>query len=131
MAKQSLRTLGLAYRYTCCCYIWWFLLAMLFMLLPVAVTSIRDFGSRSELPANWQTSPDTWKAGEARLEDGLVFYGVLGIKDPLRPDVKKAVADCHRAGINVRMYGPSNCGQRMVTGLQQANEHQGANTLCE
>ena len=33
-----------------------------------------------------------------------MFYGVLGIKDPLRADVKAAVADCHRAGINVRMY---------------------------
>ena len=39
---------------------------------------------------------------------GLVFYGVLGIKDPLRPDVKQAVADCHRAGINVRMVTGDN-----------------------
>ncbi len=32
----------------------------------------------------------------------MTFYGVLGIKDPLRADVKQAVADCHRAGIMVR-----------------------------
>jgi hypothetical protein len=42
------------------------------------------------------------------LEQHLVFYGVLGIKDPLRPDVKQAVADCHRAGINVRMVTGDN-----------------------
>jgi magnesium-transporting ATPase (P-type) len=41
-------------------------------------------------------------------EQGLTFYGVLGIKDPLRPDVKQAVADCHRAGINVRMVTGDN-----------------------
>ena len=38
-----------------------------------------------------------------RAVQDLTFYGVLGIKDPLRADVKTAVADCHRAGINVRM----------------------------
>ena len=38
-----------------------------------------------------------------RLAQDLTFYGVLGIKDPLRADVKAAVADCRRASINVRM----------------------------
>ncbi len=46
-------------------------------------------------------------AGLRRVQD-LVFYGVLGIKDPLRPDVKQAVVDCHRAGINVRMVTGDN-----------------------
>jgi magnesium-transporting ATPase (P-type) len=33
---------------------------------------------------------------------------VIGIKDPLRADVKEAVAECHRAGINVRMVTGDN-----------------------
>jgi hypothetical protein len=80
-AKQSLRTLGLAYR---------------------------DFGSRSELPANWQTSTDEWDPAHPNVEQELTLYGVIGVKDPLRADVKKAVADCHHAGIMVRMVTGDN-----------------------
>ena len=46
--------------------------------------------------------------GCAFCVQGLVFYGVLGIKDLLRPDVKQAVADCHLFGRNVRLVtGPT------------------------
>ncbi len=93
MAKQSLRTLGLAYR---------------------------DFASVRELPASWRTDPDTW-AGltEAQLlEVDLTFYGVLGIKDPLRPDVKEAVTHCRNAGIMVRMV----TGDNVVTARAIARE---------
>ena len=37
----------------------------------------RDFDSIGALPGGWQESP-------SGLEDELTFYGVLGIKDPLR-----------------------------------------------
>ena len=37
----------------------------------------RDFDSIGALPEGWQESP-------SGLEDELTFYGVLGIKDPLR-----------------------------------------------
>ncbi len=80
-AKQSLRTLGLAYR---------------------------DFGSRAELPANWMRSSEEWDPSQPSIEQDLTFYGVIGVKDPLRPDVKKAVADCHHAGIMVRMVTGDN-----------------------
>jgi len=33
----------------------------------------------------------------------MVFIGVVGIKDPLRPGVNKAVSDCGKAGVMVRM----------------------------
>ena len=49
---------------------------------------------------------------------GLTFYGVLGIKDPLRPDVKAAIASCHRAGINVRMV----TGDNVITARAIARE---------
>lgn len=35
----------------------------------------------------------------AALESGLTFAGLLGMIDPPRPEVKKAVADCYAAGI--------------------------------
>jgi len=81
MAKQSLRTIGLAYR---------------------------DFGSRAELPPSWNVPSDEWAPGVPTVEQGLTFYGVIGIKDPLRPDVKAAVAACHKAGIMVRMITGDN-----------------------
>jgi magnesium-transporting ATPase (P-type) len=81
MASQSLRTIGLAYR---------------------------DFGSRDELPASWRGSPDEWTPGTRTVEEGLTFYGVIGIKDPLRADVKESVSQCTRAGIMVRMVTGDN-----------------------
>jgi Ca2+-transporting ATPase len=36
------------------------------------------------------------------------MYGVLGVKDPLRGDVKQAVAYCQMAGIMVRMVTGDN-----------------------
>jgi len=39
----------------------------------------------------------------AELEKNLVFVGVCGIKDPARPEVAGAIADCKTAGIRVIM----------------------------
>jgi len=50
---------------------------------------------------------------EAVLEDILeemVFLGVVGIQDPLRPGVKKAVERCQHAGVFVRMVTGDNKG---------------------
>jgi Ca2+-transporting ATPase len=37
------------------------------------------------------------------IERGLIFTGFVGIRDPLRPDVKEAVQKCRDAGIEVKM----------------------------
>jgi Ca2+-transporting ATPase len=42
------------------------------------------------------------------LERGLTLDAVFGIKDPLRPDVKRAVEQCQEAGIFVRMVTGDN-----------------------
>ena len=42
------------------------------------------------------------------LFNHLTFISVLGIQDPLRRGVKKAVDDCHRAGVFVRMVTGDN-----------------------
>jgi P-type Ca2+ transporter type 2C len=39
---------------------------------------------------------------------GLIYGGLFGIQDPLRPEVPKAVSDCKRAGIIVRMVTGDN-----------------------
>ncbi|PIA13438.1 calcium-translocating P-type ATPase [Coemansia reversa NRRL 1564] len=44
---------------------------------------------------------------DAPLE-GLVWLGVMGIQDPLRPGVRQAVDDCRRAGVIVRMITGDN-----------------------
>ena len=82
MARQSLRTLGAAYR---------------------------DFPSAKALPGNYDVEAP---------EEGLTLYAVLGIKDPLRPDVAAAVARCQAAGVMVRMV----TGDNSVTATAIAKE---------
>lgn len=51
------------------------------------------FASRG-LPANWSHDG---------LESGLVFQGLVGLRDPPRPEVPRAIATCHEAGVKVIM----------------------------
>jgi len=48
------------------------------------------------------TAPPEDVSPEA-LENDLVFLGLVGMIDPIRPEVKDAVAQCHTAGIRVVM----------------------------
>jgi Ca2+-transporting ATPase len=79
-ATQSLRTIGLVYR---------------------------DFPEWP--PAGARTSSDD--KTQAEFDDvfsQMVFIGVVGIMDPLRPGVTKAVEDCRKAGVFVRMVTGDN-----------------------
>ena len=51
------------------------------------------FASR-DLPANWS---------HEGLENNLVFQGLVGLRDPPRPEVSRAMATCHEAGVKVIM----------------------------
>lgn len=42
------------------------------------------------------------------LDTKLTMISIWGIKDALRPGVKEAVQQCHKAGINVRMITGDN-----------------------
>jgi calcium-translocating P-type ATPase len=42
------------------------------------------------------------------LESGLTLIAVVGIEDPVRPEVPGAIRQCHRAGISVRMVTGDN-----------------------
>jgi P-type Ca2+ transporter type 2C len=69
----------------------------------------RDFISWP--PPGVETVEDSLE--EAEFEDvfkEMVFLGVVGIQDPLRPGVKEAVAQCKRAGVFVRMVTGDNIG---------------------
>lgn len=59
----------------------------------------RDFPSRAALPPNYEDDAP---------EEGLTLYSILGIKDPLRSDVKEAVAKAQVAGVMVRMVTGDN-----------------------
>ncbi|KAM7223988.1 plasma membrane calcium-transporting ATPase [Rhypophila decipiens] len=60
--------------------------------------------------------PRTQRRGDGDKEDipfddvckNMVFVGMVGIKDPLRPGVPEAVRDCQRAGVIVRMVTGDN-----------------------
>ena len=52
------------------------------------------------------TQPDGTPAFSA--ETGLTLIGVVGIEDPLRPEVPPAIQKCYTAGIDVRMVTGDN-----------------------
>ncbi|XP_021715116.1 putative calcium-transporting ATPase 13, plasma membrane-type [Chenopodium quinoa] len=45
---------------------------------------------------------------EKLTDDGLTLLGMVGLKDPCRPGVKKAVQDCQNAGVNIKMITGDN-----------------------
>lgn len=47
-------------------------------------------------------------AQDKLIEDNLVFVGVVGLKDPCRPGVKKAIELCHSAGVRIKMITGDN-----------------------
>ena len=63
--------------------------------------------------ADGGAEPDGLEAAD--LERGLTLVGVVGLKDPLRPEVAGAIAQCQRAGITVRMLtGALNCQHKTL-----------------
>ncbi|KAF3022343.1 plasma membrane calcium [Penicillium rubens] len=78
-AKQSLRTISLAYR---------------------------DFAAWP--PVEAVDSSDPSSADLSLLLKDMSLLGVVGIQDPIRPGVPEAVAKCHHAGVVVRMVTGDN-----------------------
>lgn len=48
------------------------------------------------------------KARQRLKEEGLTLLGIVGIKDPCRPGVKKAVEACQSAGVEIKMITGDN-----------------------
>jgi Ca2+-transporting ATPase len=63
---------------------------------------------QAELAAETPSDADSLHAHRDALEAGLVFAGFVAIRDPLRVDVKDAIARCRAAGIEVKMITGDN-----------------------
>jgi Ca2+-transporting ATPase len=61
-----------------------------------------------ELTADFPHDEQVLHARKDEIESGLVFVGFVAIRDPLRVDVKEAVAKCRGAGIEVKMITGDN-----------------------
>jgi P-type Ca2+ transporter type 2C len=59
--------------------------------------------AHADLPADLPPDEDAIHARRGEIEQALVFDGFVGIRDPLRDDVKEAVQRCRDAGIEVKM----------------------------
>ncbi|NDW07124.1 cation-translocating P-type ATPase [Jiella pacifica] len=78
-------------------------------------------GYRVLAVAAQQVDTKTRPAADRILGDGLgglTLLGLVGFIDPLRPEAKQAVADCHRAGVAVKMI----TGDHAATALAIARE---------
>ncbi|KAG5236629.1 calcium-transporting ATPase, plasma membrane-type [Salix suchowensis] len=66
---------------------------------------------RSIAFAHKQLSEEQYEDGKEEKglkEDSLTLLGIVGIKDPCRPGVKKVVDDCQHAGVNIKMISGDN-----------------------
>jgi Ca2+-transporting ATPase len=59
--------------------------------------------AHAELPPEFPHDEEGIHHRRGEIESGLVFTGFVGIRDPLRDDVKEAVRKCRQAGIEVKM----------------------------
>jgi len=80
-------------------------------------THLSDAGGRAmrtlafahrELPADFPRDEDGLHDRREEVEHDLVFAGFVAIRDPLRPDVRQALAECRLAGIDVKMVTGDN-----------------------
>jgi Ca2+-transporting ATPase len=62
----------------------------------------------ARLPEGTPVDEASLHARRDELEKDLVYVGFVAIRDPLRDDVKEALADCRRAGIDVKMVTGDN-----------------------
>ncbi|PRQ36148.1 putative calcium-transporting ATPase [Rosa chinensis] len=72
----------------------------------MAASSLRCIAlAHKEVYAEEQVDPEH----KTLLKDnGLTLLGLVGLKDPCRPGVKKAVEDCQHAGVNIKMITGDN-----------------------
>lgn len=70
------------------------------------------------LPADTPTDDEGLHALRDSLEAELIYVGFVAIRDPLRDDVKAAVAECRQAGIEVKMVTGDNVETARAIGYE-------------
>jgi P-type Ca2+ transporter type 2C len=70
------------------------------------------------LPAGTPEDEDGLHALRESLEGNLVYTGFVAIRDPLREDVKAAIAECRHAGIEVKMITGENVETARAIGYE-------------
>ncbi|TNN15114.1 Plasma membrane calcium-transporting ATPase 2 isoform 1, partial [Schistosoma japonicum] len=83
MAGEGLRTIGIAYKK-----------------ITAATNSRNPNDMIVQSEPNWDD--------EEHLLEGLTLLGIIGIEDPVRPEVPAAIRQCQKAGITVRMVTGDN-----------------------
>ncbi|CAI5448419.1 unnamed protein product [Caenorhabditis angaria] len=83
MASDGLRTIGLAFK----------------DLVP-AGTKKEEYEEEYSGTIDWED--------EEKIREGMTVIAVMGIQDPVRPEVPAAIAKCQNAGITVRMVTGDN-----------------------
>jgi hypothetical protein len=96
MAKQSLRTLGLAYR---------------------------DFASRAELPASWLADADKWTNGEALLEEVRVCVCLRARDVSFMASSTRGVPSCRTEGVCVRAFTHTHTHTPLSLSLSHTHTH--------
>uniref|UniRef100_A0AAQ5ZJP1 Calcium-transporting ATPase n=1 Tax=Amphiprion ocellaris TaxID=80972 RepID=A0AAQ5ZJP1_AMPOC len=81
----------------------------------------RDFPA-SEGEPDWDN--------EAQILTGLTCIAVVGIEDPVRPEVPDAIRKCQRAGITVRMVTGDNINTARAIATKCGILHPGDDFLC-
>ncbi|XP_032378790.1 plasma membrane calcium-transporting ATPase 1 [Etheostoma spectabile] len=67
---------------------------------------------------------------EAHILTNLTCIGVVGIEDPVRPEVPEAIRKCQRAGITVRMVTGDNINTARAIAIKCGILHPGDDFLC-
>ncbi|PRQ36156.1 putative calcium-transporting ATPase [Rosa chinensis] len=72
----------------------------------LAASSLRCIAfAHNQVPAEDQLNVDQ---KVLLTEDGLTLLGLVGLEDPCRPGVRKAIEECQYAGVNVKMITGDN-----------------------
>jgi magnesium-transporting ATPase (P-type) len=83
-----------------------------------AAEDIASQGQRVLAFAARSAPADQRTLSEADVDGGLVFLGLVGLIDPPRPEAIAAVAECHGAGIRVKMITGDHAGTAVAIGRQ-------------
>ncbi|KAH7577597.1 hypothetical protein ACOSQ2_001454 [Xanthoceras sorbifolium] len=75
----------------------------------MAASSLRCIAfAHKQISAEELEYNDDGNTSKTLKEDGLILLGIVGLKDPCRPGVKKAVEDCRSAGVDIKMITGDN-----------------------